>query len=53
MKSLILALAYSSIFGNAPFCAYDGFNYSCYYYSWAACEQAVAYNPAARCVVHP
>lgn len=52
MKILIL-LAYSSVMGSAPFCAYDGYNYQCFYYSWSACEQAVAYNQNARCVVHP
>lgn len=52
MKILILTL-YIAVMGNAPFCAYDGYNFQCFYFSWAACEQAVAYNPSARCVVHP
>jgi hypothetical protein len=52
MKTLA-ALLLTYVNGSAPFCTYDGYNYQCYYYTWAACEQAVKFQPQARCVSRP
>lgn len=49
MYGLIAAVM---IFGNAPICSFDGFNLSCYYYTWPMCEQAIR-GTQYRCVINP
>lgn len=51
MKTLLIMLAYTNVFGSAPICSFDGYVFSCYYYTWSQCEAAAPSN--ARCVLHP
>lgn len=49
MIHLIVAMA---IFGSAPICSFDGYVFSCYYYSWQHCESAIR-GGSQRCVTNP
>lgn len=51
MIKIILMAAY--VMGSGPICAFDGYNYTCFYWSWEACEMAIKHNPLARCVPRP
>ena len=50
MASLLMLIY---VLGNAPICAFDGYQASCYYYSWQECESAVGRYPSMHCIANP